>query len=375
MVACTHRCCWCSSQTISAHRKHGLLERSITVDVLKVVAAQLIVWHHFSAYGPMADTMTLVWPSLVNWLYEDARLAVQVFLVVSGYLAGQSVMSKPVHQPLVLIGKRYLRLVPFYVLALTLVTCAVSLSRTSIHADWLPTEPNAWQFLTHVLLVSDLFGFEALSSGAWYVAIDFQLYVVLIVLCHDVRRNRFKRISIGVALLCIASMWQFNRIKELDIWAIYFFGAYGLGVLAAWSKRSKFDQTVFWIVALLAFGALWFEFRSRLCLALFTAIWLVIKPRGTIRWTPMKRVVHRLSNSAYVLFLTHFAAIVLFSSMWNKSHFYDPDTAFYLTAFAWLCCVGMGLFMHEKAEVPMHHWVSQKSKQLLLRFAKHTHRR
>ena len=121
--------------------------------------------------------------------------------------------------------------------------------------------------------------------------------------------------------------------------------------------------------ALLAVGALWVEYRTRLSLALVTAVWLVIKPKGMVHWTPIKRVVHRLSNSAYVLFLTHFGAIVLFSSMWNKSHFYDPYMAFALTAFAWLCCVGLGLFMHEKAEVPIHHWVSQKSKQLFLHLA------
>jgi peptidoglycan/LPS O-acetylase OafA/YrhL len=103
---------------------------------------------------------------------------------------------------------------------------------------------------------------------------------------------------------------------------------------------------------------------------LLTAAWLVIKPKGLVHWTPVKRVVHRLSNSAYVLFLTHFGVIVLFSDMWNKSHFYDPYMALALTVFAWLCCVGMGLFLHEKAEVPIHHWVSQQTKQLFLRLAR-----
>ena len=337
------------------------------MDVLKVMAAQFIVWHHFSAYGPMSDTMTLVWPNLVNWLYEDARLAVQVFLVVGGYLAGQSVMHKPIQQPLALIAKRYLRLVPFYVLALALITLAVSLSYKTIHNDWLPNEPTAWQFLAHALLVHDLFGVEALSSGAWYVAIDFQLYALLITSCYVLQTANHKRLSIGVAGLCVASMWYFNRVKTLDVWAIYFFSAYGLGVLAAWAKRSSFDAALFWLTALLAVGALWLEFRSRLTLALVTAVWLVIKPTGLVQWTPMKRVVHRLSNSAYVLFLTHFGIIVLFSDMWNKSHFYDPYMAFTLTTFAWACSVGMGLFLHEKAEVPLHHWVSQKSKQLFLR--------
>ena len=346
-----------------------MLERSLTVDVLKVVAAQFIVWHHFSAYGPMADTMTLVWPQLMEWLYSNARLAVQVFLVVGGYLAAQSVMNKPITHPLISIVKRYLRLVPFYMLALVLISVAVAISRDTIHASWLPSVPTVWQFVAHGLLAHDLLGFEALSSGAWYVAIDFQLYALLMVLCHALHTEHHKRLSVAVALLCVASMWQFNRVDELDMWAIYFFAAYGLGVLAAWAKRSAFETQMFWLVALLAVGALWVEYRSRLSLALITAVWLVIKPKGMVHWTPITRVVHRLSNSAYVLFLTHFGAIVLFSSLWNQSHFDDPDMAFALTGFAWICCVAMGLFLHEKVEVPLHHWVSQKSKPLLLRLA------
>ena len=341
-----------------------MLERSFTVDVLKVVAAQFIVWHHFSAYGPMADTMTLMWPQLMEWLYRYARLAVQVFLVVGGYLAAQSVMHKPVQHPLKSILKRYLRLVPFYMFALVLISAAVAVSRDTIHANWLPNEPTLLQLLAHGALLHDILGFEALSSGAWYVAIDFQLYVVLILLCHALQSPTNKQLCIVVALLCAASMWQFNRVDELDIWAIYFLAAYGLGVLAAWAKRSAFEAKVFWLTAFLAVGALWFEYRTRLSLALLTAVWLVIKPKGMVHWTPMKRVVHRLSNSAYVLFLTHFGVIVLFSAMWNESHFYDPYMAFALTVFAWLCCVGMGLFLHEKAEVPIHHWVTHKTQTL-----------
>ena len=346
-----------------------MLERSLTIDVLKVVAAQFIVWHHFSAYGPMADTMTLVWPQLMEWLYRHGRIAVQVFLVVGGYLAAQSVMNKPMARPLTHIVKRYLRLVPFFLLALALISFAVAASRHAIQASWLPSEPTVWQFLAHGLLLQDLLGFEALSSGAWYVAIDLQLYALLIILCHLLQTKSYRRLSFTVALLCAASMWQFNRVDELDIWAIYYFAAYGLGVLAAWAKRSAFETRVFWLTALLACGALWLEYRTRLSLALVTAVWLVIKPKPRVHWTPLKRVIHRLSNSAYVLFLTHFGVIVLFSVIWNKSHFYDPYMAFGLTVFAWACCVGLGLFMHEKAEVPMHHWVSQKSKQLMGRLS------
>jgi peptidoglycan/LPS O-acetylase OafA/YrhL len=339
----------------------------LTVDVLKVVAAQLIVWHHFAAYGPMADTMNLQWPHLIDWLYLDARQAVQVFLVVGGFLAGQSVMNKPISQPNVHILKRYLRLAPIFRLAISLITLAVAMSRNNIHADWLPSAPTFLHLLAHALLVNDLAGVEALSSGAWYVAIDFQLFVVLILLCHFLERFGQRVMSLGLALLCVASMWWFNRVKSLDIWALYFFAAYGLGVLAAWAKRSKFDAAVFWLTALLALGALWVEYRSRLSLALITAVWLTLKPKGKVHWTPMKRVVHRLANSAYVLFLTHFGVIVVFSAMWNLSHFYSPVMALALTGFGWLCAVGIGLFLHEKAEIPVHHWVSHQSRLMFLR--------
>jgi len=341
-----------------------LLERSLTVDVLKVVAAQFIVWHHFSAYGPMAEVMTSAWPQLMEWFYRYARLAVQVFLVVGGFLAAQSVMVKPITHPVTLMAKRYLRLVPIYVLALALISMAVAMSRDAVHASWLPSEPSGLQFLAHGLLLHDLLGFEALASGAWYVAIDFQLYALLMLLCHILQTEHHKRLSMAVALLCAASMWQFNRVDELDIWAIYFFAAYGLGVLAAWAKRSSFENRVFWFTAVLAVGALWVEYRTRLSLALITAVWLVIKPKGMVRWTPVKRVVHRLSNSAYVLFLTHFGIIVLASALWNLSQASEPVTALAMTGLAWLLCVAVGLFLHEKVEVPMHHWVAQKTKRL-----------
>jgi len=337
------------------------------VDVFKVVAAQLIVWHHFSAYGPMSDTMNLQWPQLIDWLYNNARLAVQVFLVVGGFLAAQSVMNKTVTHPVISIVKRFLRLAPIYMLALSLIALAVALSRANIHADWLPSAPTFSQFFAHAFLVHDLLGVEALSSGVWYVAIDFQLFVVLVVLCNRLQGLGTRALSLGVALLCVASMGWFNRERALDIWAIYFFGAYGLGVLAAWAKRSAFDAWIFWVTACLGVGALWVEYRTRLNLALVIAIWLTIKPKSMVHWTPMKRVVHRLANSAYVLFLTHFGVIVVFSAMWNTSHFYNPVTAFALTGFAWGCAVGLGLFLHERVEIPVHHWISHQSKLMFLR--------
>ncbi|MEY4436060.1 MAG: hypothetical protein RLY41_843, partial [Pseudomonadota bacterium] len=56
-------------------------------------------------------------------------------------------------------------------------------------------------------------------------------------------------------------------------------------------------------------------------------------------------------------------------AIWNYGQLNGPHMALGLTTLAWLFCVGLGLFLHEKAEVPIHHWVSEKSKQLIGRFS------
>ena len=49
------------------------------IDVLKALAAQFIVLHHFSVYGPVSDSLHAAWPWVMGMLYEYGRIAVQVF--------------------------------------------------------------------------------------------------------------------------------------------------------------------------------------------------------------------------------------------------------------------------------------------------------
>ena len=55
------------------------MNRSLVIDVLKIVAAQAIVMHHLSVYGPMADTLYEAWPAASDAFFNYSRLAVQVF--------------------------------------------------------------------------------------------------------------------------------------------------------------------------------------------------------------------------------------------------------------------------------------------------------
>ena len=59
------------------------------IDAFKAIASQLIVLHHLAAYGPLAGTAQEVAPGTIGWFYDYARIAVQVFLVIAGFLAAR----------------------------------------------------------------------------------------------------------------------------------------------------------------------------------------------------------------------------------------------------------------------------------------------
>ncbi|MFY7942592.1 MAG: acyltransferase family protein, partial [Burkholderiaceae bacterium] len=101
--------------------------RAPWVDAIKLMAAQIIVWHHLCAYGPLADAAAFVWPDLASLLYNKGRLAVQVFFVLAGYLAAQALTRVRHWGRSDIVGlafKRYRRLVWPLCVALVLVIIA-----------------------------------------------------------------------------------------------------------------------------------------------------------------------------------------------------------------------------------------------------------
>ena len=113
------------------------------------------------------------------------RLAVQPFLVIGGFLTALSLQGRAGHATGPLIWQRYLRLAPQFVVALVLVVLATLLVGGALaHEDWVSPLPSVGEFLAHAFLLHDLLGVPALSAGAWYVAIDFQLFVLLVLLAR-----------------------------------------------------------------------------------------------------------------------------------------------------------------------------------------------
>jgi peptidoglycan/LPS O-acetylase OafA/YrhL len=92
----------------------------------------------------MSDVAPLA-PLLISWLYDYGRLAVQVFLVMAGFLTAGQLSRLPVlgsvFRSLSLVWQRYLRLAIPYVSALLVAIVIAALIRPWLHHESVPSAP------------------------------------------------------------------------------------------------------------------------------------------------------------------------------------------------------------------------------------------
>lgn len=308
------------------------VSRNAVIDCTKGLACAAIVWHHLAFYGPMSDVVQPLLPGLIEWLYDDARMAVQLFLVLAGYLAAASLAPAGLArhgqalQALAQIARRFVRLVVPLAVALVLAVLVTALVRPWFDHASLSAAPSLFQLLAHALLLQGIVGEESLSAGVWYVSIDFQLFALTALLFAAVRwadagpdgapRARPTPGQAVVVLLAAASLWGFNRDADFDNWAVYFFGAYGLGMMAFWAVRSARPWAWSALMGLLLGIALWLEWRSRIALAGAAALLLV----AVMRSPQLQRLqgparLQQLGRMSYSVFLVHFPVCLLVNAV------------------------------------------------------------
>ncbi|CAN7334816.1 acyltransferase family protein [Polaromonas sp. LjRoot131] len=329
------------------------------LDALKGLACVLIVWHHLAFYGPMSDVVYSSAPGLMDWLYGYGRMAVQFFLVAAGFLAAASLAPQGTavfEAPGTLMLRRYARLVKPYLAALAVSVLVAALVRPWFDHPSVPAAPTLFQLLAHGLLLQDVLGQEALSAGVWYVAMDFQLYAMTVLVFAAARPMRGSMaVSAGamtVLLIALLSLGVFNRDPLFDISALYFFGAYALGMLAFWASRAAGAQRGFWLAAMAVLGALALalDFRGRLVVALASAfglVWLAGLAQG--HWLLrglQQRPLQHLGRISYSVFLIHFPVCLLVNAV--VSHFWPTQPAMnalgMLLAFALSLLAGQALY-------------------------------
>ncbi len=351
------------------------------INLLKAGAAQLIVLHHLAFYGPMADAARPLMPPIIDWLDHYGRIAVQAFLVISGFLVAKSLSPSGmpgIGNPLGTIWRRYIKLAPPFIVAMLLAIGASALARTWMVHDSISAPPNMSQLAAHILLLHGVLGYESLSAGAWYVAIDFQLYALITCLLWLGGRIAGNRpmpwlmpllATLGVSI----SLLYFNRDAEFDVWAPYFFGSYGLGILAWWASdpRRPFIATFSLLLMMVvpAVLALELDFRIRIAVASVVACFLCLYGRTRLStyansgWS----LINYLGKISYSIFLVHFPVCLVVNAAFTR---FVPDDAYLQGAgvvWAWAASVAAGAVFHHWVEAPLGRFLAGLAKPVVVR--------
>lgn len=335
------------------------------VDFLRALAAQLIVWHHLAFYGPLSAVARPLLPLLLDGLHYHARMAVQVFLVIAGFVTAQHIeglRGLSIRGFLVQLARRYRRTGGPYLVLLVMAIAANAVADHWMDHRSISAPPTIGQILAHVFYINDVLGYEALSAGIWYLAIDFQLFALVLALAGLVRwlvpglsarPNAIPTlIRATFVALPVASLFWFNRDGGFDHWAIYFFGAYFLGMLLRWAMSGVVASRYLWTYLVLMMAAMVVDWRPRLLVAALTAVSILLAAhRQFLQQWPKSTLTAYLGRTPFSLFLVHFP-ICLVVNAWFSRLVLSPFEAWLAMFAAYRASLGLAAVFHHFVELP-----------------------
>jgi len=337
------------------------------LDLLRALAAQLIVWHHLAFYGPLSDRAWDLAPSLLVWLHHHARMGVQVFLVVGGFVAAQHLAKLNTASWgnfSAEISRRYRRIAGPYLVVLIMTMAANALADLWLGHRSISAPATLDQFVAHTLFAQDVLGYEALSAGVWYLSIDFQLFALTLALATLIAKlPQFANPANGasqsglalqwvLAVLALCSLFWFNRVPALDVWAVYFLGSYFLGMLLHWVLSGALHSRLLTLYFLLIGLAVAVEWRPRLLVAAGTAGLILLAARsGRLQGWPSSPLVTYLGKTSFSLFLVHFPTCLVVSA-WLLRNELSPEQALGGMVLAWAASMAMSALLYRFVEVP-----------------------
>jgi peptidoglycan/LPS O-acetylase OafA/YrhL len=306
----------------------------------------------------------------MTWLFEYGRYAVQIFLVMAGYLAAQSLtryanVQFSANGLLKVILNRYLRLFAPYTAALILTIACAYIARFWVNDEFVGEVETLAQFLAHLFFIQGILGLDSISAGAWYIAIDWQLYSVLAILL--ISFPRYQAVIWVISMLAVSSLLFFNRSGLYEAYFIYFIGSYGLGVLAYLGKcfdnqsvnrLAKIALLIIGIIiAISSFQGIWL----RNFLAWFVAIALLLWGNksypliGSEERSSMLKIISWGSQRSYCAFLIHFALILLANTLYIATGLHAHESG--ALAIAWMfgvvvCSTIAANYLYRWIEVP-----------------------
>ena len=212
-------------------------------------------------------------------------------------------------------------------------------------------------------MLQGVLDFDSLLAGAWFIAVDFQLFFVMLCISWlgGKAANSKKAILIIITLTAAASLFWFNRHERYDDWAIYFFGAYGLGAIAYYAGQREHSNAWLWLNISIAMTAILIDFRLRILIAALTALALFFTRNVHIKaHVKQQRFIHYLGSISYALFLVHFSVLMLANAIFSWLNLTSSWLACFFMLITWAASLVLADLFHRKVEKPTTLYLKQK---------------
>ena len=329
------------------------------VDFLKTIAVQIIIFHHLSNYGIIPTKVHELFPGFIDFVGQHGKYAVQIFLVIGGYLTAKSLSQTLVNFGLLkTIMNRYLRLAPTYIVAIVFTMVCAMIARAVYYEDYIGEPETLLQVLAHFLFLQNILGFESISVGVWYVAIDWQLYIFAACLLFFLKS--FKNTFIILSIVMFGSLMYFSQNPIFDNYFIYFVGAYGLGIIAFLAENSSQPESrnkarvILLLFILLVLSDAFIELRIKNIIEIVLAVLLSLfgKQAYTSKNIVWSHLCIWFSQRAYCAFLIHFSLLLLGNTLYNYLNLNNPQLGVVFMLGIWLLSWLFAHILYVVVEIP-----------------------
>ena len=193
------------------------------------------------------------------------------------------------------------------------------------------------------------------TAGLWFVCINIQLcilFALLICVRDSSVGRRLDVIGLSGWALAAFSLFHANLMPAWDVWAVYFFPYFFMGVVV-WRRVNDGQRLEFYAYQALFLLAMLFEWRWRLGVAMVVGALLVwsLESGFAARW-PRQAALLWLGRISYSLFLVHFPVLVFVAALWSHLEWTSPLLASMGLVVAFFASLALAAVFYRWIEAP-----------------------
>ncbi|WP_374426092.1 acyltransferase family protein [Ideonella dechloratans] len=352
------------------------------INLFRAVAAYWVLVAHCIIWGGWSPPFPV----------PDAKIAVDLFMMISGYLMAANAAARANLEPLEQKQnwirfwlRRFFRLAPGYYLSLLVAVLTSTYFLAGYHhlqqltpLRWPPGgvyDPlttvydfkNIWLHLTFLFGLSPRYSFSTFLPD-WSLSLEMQFYIAFPILYLCLHRGGFVKIGTVLGLVCFAAGVAIQRIFNFDepsllIFKLNYFIA---GILIYRFLASSYKRESKPLLALAAISLVSIDARYHsqlLLLPILASLMLVLGWLETQKTTPEKirnvvnsKIITFASNTSYGVYLFHGfyisgSGLLIHSSTYLQS-LAPADRVAAMIAFVSCCTYITAYFVYKFVEIP-----------------------